>query len=193
VLLIHAPWFLMCIQFYVSFIWLHVHVFAIHSIVYCGSAFEPGASGLPYYCASTCARSCCTWRASCVDSKPNKQNPSTWSQHTNIQIHPLQNNIHVSKFHRGSAFEPGASWLPYYCTPPVCGLDVLSGKTLKQLVHHTFKNFDCKMIVVPLRLWLPLLHPWLSGAVLAQGTWTQIYKIIASQPTCDRKSRMEEW
>jgi len=34
----------------------------------------------------------------------------------NIQIHPLQNNIHVSKVHCGSAFEPGASRLPYYCT-----------------------------------------------------------------------------
>jgi len=31
----------------------------------------------------------------------------------------LQNNIHVSKVHCGSAFEPGASRLPYYCTPPV--------------------------------------------------------------------------
>ena len=39
----------------------------------------------------------------------------------NIQIHPLpsQNNIHVSKVHCGSAFEPGASGLPYYCTPPI--------------------------------------------------------------------------
>ena len=29
---------------------------------------------------------------------------------------------HVSNFkvHCGSAFEPGASGLPYYCTPPVC-------------------------------------------------------------------------
>jgi len=33
----------------------------------------------------------------------------------NIQIHSLQNNIHVSKVHCGSAFEPGASGLPYYC------------------------------------------------------------------------------
>ena len=40
------------------------------SEVHCGSAFEPGASGLPYYCTSTCARSGCTRRASCVDSKP---------------------------------------------------------------------------------------------------------------------------
>ena len=34
----------------------------------------------------------------------------------NIQIHPLQNNIYVSKVNCGSAFEPGASGLPYYCT-----------------------------------------------------------------------------
>ena len=27
--------------------------------------------------------------------------------------------------HCGSVFEPGASWLPYYCTPPVCIPDVL--------------------------------------------------------------------
>jgi len=26
----------------------------------------------------------------------------------------------VSKVHCGSAFEPGASGLPYYCTTPVC-------------------------------------------------------------------------
>jgi len=31
----------------------------------------------------------------------------------NKQIHPLQNNIHVSKVHCGSAFKPGASRLPY--------------------------------------------------------------------------------
>ena len=39
----------------------------------CGSAFEPGASGLPYYCTATCARSCCTWRASCADSEPREK------------------------------------------------------------------------------------------------------------------------
>ena len=33
----------------------------------CGSAFEPGASGLPYYCISICARFGCTRLASCVD------------------------------------------------------------------------------------------------------------------------------
>jgi len=39
----------------------------------CGSAFEPGASGLPYYCASICVRSWYNWRASCVDSNPKKK------------------------------------------------------------------------------------------------------------------------
>jgi len=31
-----------------------------------------------------------------------------------------QINIHRSEVHCGSAFEPGGSGLPYYCTPPVC-------------------------------------------------------------------------
>jgi hypothetical protein len=42
----------------------------------CGSAFEPGASGLPYYCTSICVRFGCTRRArraSCADSKPTKK------------------------------------------------------------------------------------------------------------------------
>ena len=38
----------------------------------CGSAFEPGASGLDYYCTSICLRSGCTRRANCVDSNPKK-------------------------------------------------------------------------------------------------------------------------
>jgi len=50
VFFIHFPCFLMCIMFYFSFIRLHVCAFAIHSMVHCGSAFEPGTSGLPYYC-----------------------------------------------------------------------------------------------------------------------------------------------
>jgi len=34
---------------------------------------EPGASGLPYYCTTICVRSCCNWRASCVDSTIKKK------------------------------------------------------------------------------------------------------------------------
>ena len=44
----------------------------IHCMVHCGSAFEPRASGLPYYCTSICVRSRCNWCASCVDSIPKK-------------------------------------------------------------------------------------------------------------------------
>jgi len=36
--------------FYFPFIYLHVCAYAIKFKVHCGSAFEPGASGLPYYC-----------------------------------------------------------------------------------------------------------------------------------------------
>jgi len=41
-----------------------------------GSALEPGASGLPYYCTSICVCFGCTRLASCVDSKPKKQKKS---------------------------------------------------------------------------------------------------------------------
>jgi len=30
--------------------WLHEYAFAFKSMVHCGGAFEPGTSGLPYYC-----------------------------------------------------------------------------------------------------------------------------------------------
>jgi len=40
----------MCVLLFPSFIWLHVYAFAIKSKVHCKSAFEPRASGLPYYC-----------------------------------------------------------------------------------------------------------------------------------------------
>ena len=43
-------------------------------------------------------------------------------RHTNTS---LQNNIHVSMVHCGSALKPGASRLPCYCTPPMCVPDVI--------------------------------------------------------------------
>jgi len=55
---------------------------------------------------------------------------------------------------------------------------------------HIFENFDSKMVVVPSRLWLPLFHPRLSGAVLAQGPWTQCYK-LAPQPAVPNRFRKE--
>jgi len=67
---------MMCMMFYVFFIWLHLYAFAIHFMVHCGSAFEPGASGLPYYCTSICVRSWCNRRGSCVDSKTKTKKKS---------------------------------------------------------------------------------------------------------------------
>ena len=49
------------------------------------------------------------------------------------------------------------------------------------MVHHIFENVNSKMVVVPLRLWLPLFRPRLSRAVLAQEPGTPCYK-LASQP-----------
>jgi len=43
-------------------------------------------------------------------AKIKRQNSTSWIT-TNVQIDPLQNNIHWSKVHCGSAFEPGASLL----------------------------------------------------------------------------------
>jgi len=49
--------------------------------------------------------------------------------------------VYVSKFevHCGNAFEPGASGLPYYCTPPVCVPDVLDTLAVWRLTKK--KNY----------------------------------------------------
>ena len=92
--IIHVCRFMMCVLFCFSFIWLHVYVFAIKYMVHCWSAFEPGASGLPYYCTSTCVRSWCNWRASCVAAKHTQKNPSihNWSSES------LQHLLDATKF-----------------------------------------------------------------------------------------------
>ena len=56
------------------------------------------------------------------------------------------------------------------------------------MVHPIFENLDCRMVVVPSRLWLPLFHPWRSGGVLAQGPWTQYYKLVP-QPAVPESQR----
>ena len=63
----------MCVLFYFYFVCLHVCAYVFKSRVNCRSAFEPGASGLPYYCTCICVRSWCNFRASCVNSKPTKK------------------------------------------------------------------------------------------------------------------------
>jgi len=80
----------------------------------CGSALEPGASGLPYYCTSICVRFGCTRLARCVDSKPNKKKTSFVYTCVCIFLHtqcPLR---------ECRSIRSGASGLPYDCAPLVC-------------------------------------------------------------------------
>jgi len=81
------------------FVCLHVCAYAFKFKIHCGSAFEPGASGLHHYCTSPV----------CVPDVIGAL--AVWRQNTN----KTKNSV----VHCGSAFEPGASGLPYYCTPPV--------------------------------------------------------------------------
>jgi len=50
VMFIHVQCLWMCVLFYFSFECLHVCAYAFKFMVHCGSTFEPGASGLAYYC-----------------------------------------------------------------------------------------------------------------------------------------------
>jgi len=50
VMFIHVACVWMCVLFYFSFVCLHVCANTFKFKVHCGSAFEPGASGLPHYC-----------------------------------------------------------------------------------------------------------------------------------------------
>jgi len=53
-----------------------------------------------------------------------------------------QIKIHRSEVHCGSAFEPGGSGLPYYCTPPVCVPAVLGALAVWRLSTNKTKNFQ---------------------------------------------------
>ena len=52
----------------------------------------PSSQVLPSYCTSTCARSCCTWRASCVDSNPKKNCYPQMASATRKGMDHLQKN-----------------------------------------------------------------------------------------------------
>jgi len=72
-------WQHVCFYFY--FVCLRICAYAFKSRVHCGSAFEPGAYGLPYCCTWIYVRFWCDWRASCVDSKPKKKRARTHLAH----------------------------------------------------------------------------------------------------------------
>jgi len=88
------------------------------------SSNASSTAGVPYDSVRTTlllrtARSCCNWSANCV-AVLQLLKPKT------------------KKVHCGSAFEPGASGLPNYCTPLVCVLDIIGG--LSVFRHNNKKN-----------------------------------------------------
>jgi len=113
---IHLPCFLTCVLFYFSFIWLHVYAFAMKSMVHCGSAFEPGASGLPYYCATPV----------CVPAVIGALAVRRQSTHTHTKVSAWSRDSFVT-VHSGSALGPGASGLPYVWAQLVCVPAVIGG------------------------------------------------------------------
>ena len=90
----------MCVLFYSSFVCISAYANVYFKTTknrtkhrnntHCGNAFEPGASGLPYYCTSICVRSWCNWRASSVDFNPKKklQMDSCWDVGRDPQATP---------------------------------------------------------------------------------------------------------
>ena len=171
----------------------------------------PSSQALPGFLI-TCTRSCCTWCASCMDSKPKNNNkmfdympkpfqffnplptynyihfkttfmcprsiagvPSSqallgffitappsvcvpdvigalavWIQNQKSHNKHCRNRVrvdytHIPRYirtcdiHRGSAFEPGASGLPYYCKAPVCVPDLI-GAASCVAANYTKKN-----------------------------------------------------
>jgi len=94
---------------------------------------------LSYYCILPVWRSCCNWRASCVVTKKNYKTKHNIKitiilqiikipQYIpNTQIHPLQNNIHISKVHCRNAFL--SQVLPGFLitAPHLCGVPAVIG------------------------------------------------------------------
>ena len=80
----------------------------------CGSAFEPGASGLPYYCTSICVRFGCTRLASCIDStqqkrkKPKRISRLPWGSGLR-RCQSLPTNLSWDSWHRRFTLLP---WWP---------------------------------------------------------------------------------
>jgi len=109
VFFIHVPCFFMCILFYFSFIWLHVYAFVINSMVHCGSAFEPGASRLPYYCTPPV---CVLWIA----------------HYAHCHTHLVSVNISFCQIVTQRRMQPPQNMIARICshacrtTPPLCSV-----------------------------------------------------------------------
>jgi len=102
VFFIHVPCFLMCILFYFSFIWLHLHASASNSMVHCGRAFKPGASGLPYYCKPpVCVPDVIDALAMWRQNTPKKESPTQMREAKNKKKTKKSWNLRTGTGHRG--------------------------------------------------------------------------------------------
>jgi len=147
---IHVACLWMCVLFYFSFVCLHVCVYASKFEVHCGSAFEPGASGLSYYCTPpVCVLDVLGALAVWWHTKKEKDSCQAFLIHIPCFLMCVLFSFSFiwwrvyafafkSMVHCGSAFKPGASWLPYYCTPPVCVPAVLGARAVWR--QNTKKN-----------------------------------------------------
>jgi len=97
-------------------------------------------------------------------------------------IHPLQNTMHVSKVHCWSAFEPGASRLPYYCTPPVCVPAVLGCVVAKQKQKKVQTNKEVRV----LHLRLSTSGTFFPSFFLDKSTW----QVALVKLTCHPRLRL---
>ena len=84
------------------------------------------------------------WYWNKIKMKPTyrDKNELNWTELTALTVYVFAIKYMV---HCGSAFEPGASGLPYYCTPPVCVPDVMGALAVWRQNTHTHKS-----VVVPL-------------------------------------------
>ena len=144
-LFIYVACLQMCVLFYFYFVCLRVCAYALKSKVCCGCALGPGASRLLYYCTPlVCVPdvigALAVWRHDTHQKKINQiQYKNNYYFGCVFLIHVachgdlwmcvlfyfyfvcLHVGAYVFKFkvHCGSTLGPGASGLPYYCTPPV--------------------------------------------------------------------------
>jgi len=79
---IHVACLWMCVfkLFYFSFVCVHVCSYAFEFKVHCGSAPEPGASGLPYYCTPlVCVPVVIRGLAVCLHNNNKKNAHHVWT------------------------------------------------------------------------------------------------------------------
>jgi len=85
-------------------------------------------------------------------------------------------SIFLIQVHCGSAFEPGASWLPHYCTPPVCVPDVIRGLAVWRHTNKKKKGPDGQISSQP--VWKRYVSFFLSWVANTQHNhWNKVERL----------------